>query len=456
MTLELRVASGARTGVRERFDKSVVSVGRHPLSDLRFDPQRDLDVSTRHAELRAVDGVWTIHDQRSTNGTFVNGQRVEGERVVRHGDLITFGANGPKVEVHVLGDAPEAAIATPVSLPARKDTTVRVAEAVAAETRTLRRAVGVGLGALVVVVGAGLFAWTRQSRAREEQLLTLVARSESTNALLERAVAQMRPRDSAFAAVLAERAASSKRSLDEMRGAGKASAGTLALYSDRVAADARVQQLVARMDLTAVHDRNDPAVALIASDLDGSFLAGTAFGITSGGLLVTNRHVMRAESGLPARRVRVLYANTTAWLPAHVVRMDDTDDLALIQVDDAGHYPVVAGVSRSGAQARAGSPVASIGFPLATDTPMEGSGLHVTARTTLAAGTVSKRLADVIQVDSYAGKGSSGSPLFDAQGYVVGVIYGGAAESNGRIVYAVPAERVAKFIGADAAGVLRP
>ena len=68
---------------------------------------------------------------------------------------------------------------------------------------------------------------------------------------------------------------------------------------------------------------------------------------------------------------------------------------------------------------------------------------------------MSKRLDDVIQLDSYAGHGSSGSPLFDASANVVGVIYGGARESNGRIVYAVPAQRLAAFLAADGAGVLR-
>jgi S1-C subfamily serine protease len=51
-------------------------------------------------------------------------------------------------------------------------------------------------------------------------------------------------------------------------------------------------------------------------------------------------------------------------------------------------------------------------------------------------------LADVVQVDAFAGQGSSGSPVFDAEGHVVGVVYGGATESAGRIVYAVPASRV--------------
>ena len=103
MTLDLRVLSGSRTGAREQFDKPSVTVGRHAMSDLRFDPQTELDVSTRHAEFRQADGVWTITDEGSTNGTLVNGERVTGSRRLNDGDVVSFGANGPRVG-HSVGD----------------------------------------------------------------------------------------------------------------------------------------------------------------------------------------------------------------------------------------------------------------------------------------------------------------------------------------------------------------
>jgi S1-C subfamily serine protease len=305
----------------------------------------------------------------------------------------------------------------------RQDTTERVAEAVRVETASTRRGFFVVVGLLIVAGSAGIVWWQRRTAEREHELLSAIARSDSASAGLERMVAAMRPRDSAFAAELARRA------------------GT--------------KQSIARMDFPAIHDRNDPAIALIVSDLDGSYIAGTAFGVSPRGSLVTNRHVVRAKSGAPARRVRVLYANTSDWLPAHVVRMSDDDDLALLQVDAEGSYPAVFGVSPTGSLALVGAPIATIGYPHAVETPMEGQGLRITARTTTTAGTVSKRLDDVLQIDSYAGKGSSGSPVFDAHGDVVGVVYGGAAGSSGRIVYAVPAKRLTAFLGVDGAGGLR-
>jgi pSer/pThr/pTyr-binding forkhead associated (FHA) protein len=80
MAVEFRITSGARAGARDRFDKSIVAIGRHPINDLRFDAERDLDVSSRHAELRIVGERHVLVDLNSTNGTFVNGQAVVGGR----------------------------------------------------------------------------------------------------------------------------------------------------------------------------------------------------------------------------------------------------------------------------------------------------------------------------------------------------------------------------------------
>jgi S1-C subfamily serine protease len=144
--------------------------------------------------------------------------------------------------------------------------------------------------------------------------------------------------------------------------------------------------------------------------------------------------------------VLLIFSDTKTWLPAHVVRSSTDADLALLQIDAPGTYPVVGGIAHSTADIPVGAQVAIIGYPLGTETPMEGSGTKIIARSTLVAGTVSKHLDDVLQVDAYAGEGSSGSPVFAPDGRVIGVVYGGAREAAGRIVYAVPADKIAALI----------
>jgi S1-C subfamily serine protease len=307
------------------------------------------------------------------------------------------------------------------------------------------------LGAVVIIGGVAFLLWRQRTDAREHELVALIARSESASAPLARTVAAMRARDSQFSRLLAER--DSALGVDVARGRqlvgdDDPDRRAVARLSARMAEENRLRRAITQLDFPRVHDLNDGAVALVVSDLDGTYVAGTAFAVSPAGALVTNRHIVRSEAGRAPRRIRVLLANTTEWRVAQLVRESDDDDLALIQLDTGAAVPVVAGVSRTGRATRVGSPVATIGYPHAVDAPMEGAGLAVRASTTTTAGTVSKRISDVLQIDSYAGKGSSGTPVFDVHGNVVGVIYGGEPQSHGRIVYAVPAERLSSFLSA--------
>jgi pSer/pThr/pTyr-binding forkhead associated (FHA) protein len=67
----------------------IVRIGRASDSELRLD---DADTSRRHAQLVSRGGVFTLRDLDSTNGTFVNGQRIQ-ERQLAPGDRIDIGEN---------------------------------------------------------------------------------------------------------------------------------------------------------------------------------------------------------------------------------------------------------------------------------------------------------------------------------------------------------------------------
>jgi V8-like Glu-specific endopeptidase len=109
--LRLTVLSGARLGQRFDFARVPIRIGRAPDNDLAFDASVDLDASAHHAEIRGENGQWVLYDAQSRNGTFVaaaGGQRIS-RHVLAHGDQVQFGPKGPRIGVELFGPAPWAA-----------------------------------------------------------------------------------------------------------------------------------------------------------------------------------------------------------------------------------------------------------------------------------------------------------------------------------------------------------
>jgi pSer/pThr/pTyr-binding forkhead associated (FHA) protein len=98
--------AGSRRGQRQEFAAgSRVRFGRHPECEVSFDPQRDIDASSRHAELRQLETGWVLVDLGSSNGTYVEGHRVTETSVVQNVPVsIEFGPGGPRVRLFVGDD----------------------------------------------------------------------------------------------------------------------------------------------------------------------------------------------------------------------------------------------------------------------------------------------------------------------------------------------------------------
>jgi len=93
--------------------KQGILIGRAPNAGLRFDPNRDLKVSSKHAFLKETkEGVF-VHDEGSSNGVYINGRRVkpEGDRVY-HDDIVSLGQEGALLRMLVPGEAPSRVPAT--------------------------------------------------------------------------------------------------------------------------------------------------------------------------------------------------------------------------------------------------------------------------------------------------------------------------------------------------------
>jgi adenylate cyclase len=69
--------------------RSTNSLGRHPNNTIQL---LDKIVSKEHCILEQRDGHFVLRDLGSLNGTYVNGERVRGETMLKHGDEIALGS----------------------------------------------------------------------------------------------------------------------------------------------------------------------------------------------------------------------------------------------------------------------------------------------------------------------------------------------------------------------------
>jgi pSer/pThr/pTyr-binding forkhead associated (FHA) protein len=86
-TLEV-LNEGPSKGVRYQIRTPLAHIGRGTTSDVRL---TDESVSEMHAKLQRRDDGWYAVDMNSTNGTWVNGSRVTGERRLEGAPDIRFG-----------------------------------------------------------------------------------------------------------------------------------------------------------------------------------------------------------------------------------------------------------------------------------------------------------------------------------------------------------------------------
>jgi EAL domain-containing protein (putative c-di-GMP-specific phosphodiesterase class I) len=79
-----QAGDGGRTAT---IDKPCFTVGRASGMDLQIDNRI---VSSRHAVIRFEGGQWMLEDLGSTNGTFVNGERLTAPKAIAEDDLVHF------------------------------------------------------------------------------------------------------------------------------------------------------------------------------------------------------------------------------------------------------------------------------------------------------------------------------------------------------------------------------
>ena len=87
-TALLIVTRGFEGGASYLLDKPATTVGRSSGRDILLD---DITVSRHHATFSLDDGVVTITDHGSLNGTYVNRQLIDGSQALKRGDEVQIG-----------------------------------------------------------------------------------------------------------------------------------------------------------------------------------------------------------------------------------------------------------------------------------------------------------------------------------------------------------------------------
>ena len=87
-SFRLVVRRGPQPNQVYELNKDIVTLGRDITNDITIN---DPEVSRHHLRLTRGGGGFTLEDLGSTNGTFVNGQRLTGARPLRTGDMIGLG-----------------------------------------------------------------------------------------------------------------------------------------------------------------------------------------------------------------------------------------------------------------------------------------------------------------------------------------------------------------------------
>jgi serine protease Do len=244
-----------------------------------------------------------------------------------------------------------------------------------------------------------------------------------------------------------------------------ASAGTAALIETRLA-DATSPAAATPNGVTTANDATTPETATdditaVVATAKASVVTITANGVSSGrlspfsvpttgvgsgviltadGYILTNHHVVEGSQTLTVK----LFDGRE--LPATIVKISDTTDLALIKVNATGLKAAAIGDSTA---LKVGQTAIAIGSPLGTytETVTRGivSGLN---RDVTVADEATRRpvtLHGLIQTDAAINPGNSGGPLLNAAGQVIGIDTAVASSAEG-LGFAIPIDAAADLI----------
>src|SRR5436190_6746341 len=188
-----------------------------------------------------------------------------------------------------------------------------------------------------------------------------------------------------------------------------------------------------------------PGVVTVFAYFGGVGAQGSGFVVSRDGTILTNAHVItNAGATAPGAKVKAASEVYVEFgdhdrVPASIVGWDVFDDVGVIHVQPGGHRLNPLPLGRS-ADVVVGAPVAAIGSPLGNEDSLGVGVVSAVGRSIAALTAPHFQLVDAIQTDAPITHGSSGGPLLDARGRVIGINAQIRSESGGSsgIGFAVP------------------
>ena len=168
---------------------------------------------------------------------------------------------------------------------------------------------------------------------------------------------------------------------------------------------------------------------------DEGFALGSGFLINEGGFILTNAHVIRN-----ATDIRVVRSKSREEFPARIIGVDPATDSALIRIEPQPDMQVL-DLGNSG-ELEVGEMVMAVGNPLGLNHTVS-SGLISAKERLVAEDTAS--LLDYLQTDTAINPGSSGGPLLNLHGQVVGINTAIATDAQ-NIGFAIPIDTIKTVI----------
>jgi S1-C subfamily serine protease len=197
----------------------------------------------------------------------------------------------------------------------------------------------------------------------------------------------------------------------------------------------------------------DPAIVDINTVVGSGQAAGTGMILTSDGQVLTNNHVVDQSTS-----IKVTIAGRSGTYTAHVVGVDPSADVALIQIEGVSGLPTVTLASSS--TLKVGDSVVALGNALGLGgAPAISSGTVIALNQSITAsegGTKSEQLTGMIQSDAPISPGDSGGALVNSAGQVVGMITAGDVQGfrsqTSTVNYAVPADTALTIVNTIRSG----